>query len=300
MIIKWLKAAGLIVALVCIGMGAKSFGRAPVVRGETASFSCTSVKPQVVHIDGSQAYVFRHASGRDLMLHVFSGAAATGPSPAVMLFFGGGWRAGTVDAFASRARALAARGYVVILPDYRVFCRDRTGPMEAMKDARAAYDWLIAHAAGIGVDQRRIVLGGGSAGGQLALMTTIRRNVGHRPAALVLYNPAIDPGAMPEFLSLSMNASRPISPARQPLDHMPPAIIMHGEADEYVPIATIRAFCVRYRAAGGRCDVEAYPEQRHGFFHKTIPDVLIGGSPYDLTLARTLSFLATIKGLEPR
>lgn len=71
------------------------------------------------------------------------------------------------------AKAFAARGFVGIAPDYRVRTApdaDPTGTIQdIVSDGRAALAWTGEHAAQYGIDPRRIVLAGGSAGGMLVL-----------------------------------------------------------------------------------------------------------------------------------
>lgn len=57
----------------------------------------------------------------DLMLHVFkpSGAASSGPRPAIVFFFGGGWKQGTPLQFYPECTWFASKGLVAISADYR-------------------------------------------------------------------------------------------------------------------------------------------------------------------------------------
>lgn len=261
------------------------------------AFDCTGVPPQLEHIPGAERFMYRRA-GRNLYMHVFR-PARPGRAPAVVLYFGGGWRTGMVDAFAERARAFAASGYVAILPDYRVSCRDGVGPSGALFDGRAAYRWIVSQSGRLGVDPNRIVLGGGSAGGHLAIDAALHARSARPPVALLLYNPAVDLSAMPAQIRLPKAQALAISPIAWPLRALPPTLIMQGEADRTVTLASIRTFCRRASDAGRVCQVIAYEGQQHGFFHRTAVDPRLGASPYDDTLARSLDFLARLN-LEAR
>ena len=95
---------------------------------------------------------------------------------------------------------LAALGMVAYCADYRVRSRHKTSPFEAVADAKAAVRWIWRNAESQGVDQKRIVSAGGSAGGHLAACCGLV--AGHEelregepafiPAAMVLFNPVID------------------------------------------------------------------------------------------------------------
>lgn len=251
--------------------------------------SCAGVGAALAALSGAKSYTYRTASGRTLRIHVFSPPPHERNAPSVLLFFGGGWRTGSVSALADQARAFAGRGYVAGLADYRVKCRDGTNPLDASVDARAAYAWWRAHAARLGADPRRIVLSGGSAGGQLALMAAQDAPADEKPAALVLFNPAVDlVGPAPWYQKLF---ARSISPSVLPVDHLPPTIVFHGLADRRVPIGTVRAFCRRAAAQGQTCRIVSYRGQEHGFYHSDRIDPALGRSPYDDTMARAFRFL---------
>jgi acetyl esterase/lipase len=53
-------------------------------------------------------------------LDIYTPAKAAAGAPVVVFFMGGNWVAGERDDFAFVGRALAARGYVVVIPDYRL------------------------------------------------------------------------------------------------------------------------------------------------------------------------------------
>ncbi|MBP7704418.1 MAG: alpha/beta hydrolase [Caulobacter sp.] len=252
------------------------------VRGAGPEASCAAVGPQTQALAGAHSKVYRTTrGGRDLKLHIIPAATGDGPRPAILLFFGGGWRTGNVEAFEPQARAFAARGYVAVLADYRVKCRDGSTPMQSTNDAEAGYAWLRAHAAELNVDPRRIALGGGSAGGQLALATAQKAPEGEKPAALVLFNPVVDI-VKPARLWQKLFAWD-ISPSTLPLEGLPPTMIFHGEADASVPIASVRTFCDRAWGKGRICVVHGYPGEGHGFYRAP--------APYADTMAKANAFL---------
>ena len=74
-------------------------------------------------------------------------AAPTGPWPVLVFFYGGGWDSGSRDLYGWAAQALAAQGFVVALPDYRVvpqvvfpaFIEDAAVATAKAADVAAAY-----------------------------------------------------------------------------------------------------------------------------------------------------------------
>lgn len=257
---------------------------------------CDKVPPQPATIQGARSFVYATPAGRPLSLHVFAPAAA-GARPAVLFFFGGGWRQGAVTQFIGQAQAFQAAGYVAVLADYRVICRDPgSTPLLSVTDATAAHAWLRAHAGELHVDPRRIALAGGSAGGHIAL-TAAMLETKDRPAALVLFNPAVDlsRGATRGSAPISVDQARAISPAHLPVEGLPPTAIFHGEADQVVPIGPVRDLCARMP----RCVLTAYPGQGHGFFNSRAADPATGLSNYDDTTTRALVFLAGLGWARP-
>lgn len=279
---KWL----LLIGLVCLTLGWLILATA---RAQT----CAGVGPSPESVDGAQSYVYRHASNRDLRIHLFSPTGA-GPHPAILFFFGGGWSRGEVTQFADQARAAQRAGYVAALADYRVACRDRSTLADAASDAAAAYEWLVAKAPEFGVDPKRIVLSGGSSGGELAATTAMRAPPGEAPLALVLFNPVLDLSPYAGRPRLPVAVARAISPAGLPMSALPPTIIFHGTADRTVPIQSVRDFCAEARSAGRVCQLQEYPGMGHGFFGSRMVDPVTQSSPYDDTLTKSLGFLNRI------
>ena len=101
-------------------------------------------------------------------------AAAPAPCGAILWHHGGGWVIGDLDGFDHVARALcAASGQVVVSVDYRL-APEHPFPA-AVEDAEAVLRWAVGPgAAALGYDGRRVVIGGDSAGGQLAALAALR------------------------------------------------------------------------------------------------------------------------------
>jgi acetyl esterase/lipase len=94
---------------------------------------------------------------------------ADGHSPAAgfVYFHGGGLVAGSLDTHDRIAAGLAqATGCRLMSVDYRL-APEHKFPA-AIEDAIAATEFVLAHAASLGIDSRRIVIGGDSAGATLA------------------------------------------------------------------------------------------------------------------------------------
>ncbi|WP_316165680.1 MULTISPECIES: alpha/beta hydrolase [unclassified Bradyrhizobium] len=96
-----------------------------------------------------------------------AGLDDTGMPPGFVYFHGGGLVAGSIDTHDKVAAALAAAaGCRLLSIDYRL-APEHTFPA-AIEDAIAAVHFAIDHAAALGIDGNRIVIGGDSAGATLA------------------------------------------------------------------------------------------------------------------------------------
>lgn len=111
------------------------------------------------------------------------------PNPGLVWYHGGGFVIGDLDTTDGVCRALCNRaGVVVVSVDYRL-APEHPFPA-AVDDAIAAFDWVRAEAAHLGVDPDRIAVGGDSAGGNLtAVVAQARRD---QVVFQLLVYPAVD------------------------------------------------------------------------------------------------------------
>jgi acetyl esterase/lipase len=95
-------------------------------------------------------------------IDVYRPRQAAQPLPMIIFFYGGSWNSGTKDGYAFVGRALASRGFLVAIPDYRLVPQVRYPAF--VEDGAAATRWLAANAARLGGDPNRLVIAGHSAG----------------------------------------------------------------------------------------------------------------------------------------
>jgi acetyl esterase len=128
---------------------------------------------------GGRLYVPAHGRARD-------------PGPGLVWFHGGGFVLGSLDSHDGICRAIASRaGIVVLAVDYRL-APEHPFPA-AVEDGIAATRWVFANARGLGLDPRRVAVGGDSAGGNLsAVVAQALRKDALRPAYQLLIYPATD------------------------------------------------------------------------------------------------------------
>ena len=222
-----------------------------------------------------------------------------GLRPVLIYFHGGGFVFGNLDTHDAVCRALAKEsGAVVISVDYRLSPEHKFPA--AVEDSHAVIVWIAANAGRLGVDERRIAVGGDSAGGNLATVIAMRCRDAGGPAlaAQVLLYPLTDfssfetgshrelgegyfltRGAMDWFrghyLAAADLARHPeVSPLLAPdLSDLPPALVITAEFDPLRDEG--EAYAERLRQAGVPVTMARYPGMIHGFV--SMRGVLAGG-----------------------
>jgi acetyl esterase len=107
-----------------------------------------------------------YAPGSDTVLDVYRPAGAGESLPVFMWIHGGGWFGGSKEERAGYCKVIADAGYAVVSLGYSLAPAQRY-PSPA-RQTMAAIGHLRANADRLGVDMSRIVIGGDSAGGQIA------------------------------------------------------------------------------------------------------------------------------------
>jgi acetyl esterase/lipase len=92
-------------------------------------------------------------------------------SPVVIFFFGGSWQSGSKEMYFFLGAALAQRGYLAVVPDYRVY--PEVGYPGFIEDGALAVQWAKRNAARFGGDPEKLFVMGHSAGAYIVAMLTI-------------------------------------------------------------------------------------------------------------------------------
>jgi len=212
-------------------------------------------------------------SGPRDRLDVYRPADAAGHAPVVVFFYGGGWDSGRRQDYAFLGRALARRGIVVVIPDYRLYPEARWP--DFLHDAARAVAWARAHAADYGGDPARLFLMGHSAGAYNAVMLATDR----RWLAAEGLDPSRDlAGAIGlagpyDFLPLHSERLKAIFgpearlPDTQPINHVdgrgPPLLLATDDNDTVVGPGNTARMADKVRAAGGRVETRSYSGLSH-------------------------------------
>ena len=202
---------------------------------------------------------------------------ATDKRPAIVCFFGGGWKNGSYTQFVSLCDYLASRGMVATSADYRIESIHHTTPDKCVEDAKSAMRYLRGHAAELGIDPQRIVACGGSAGGHLAACTALvdgfnaesdDKAISPLPNAMVLFNPALNVDELvPDTLDAEKKAiAKAITPNHFIKEGTPPAIMFFGTDDKLIAGAT--QYLAKAKPLSLRAELWTAPHQAHGFFNR--------------------------------
>jgi acetyl esterase len=212
---------------------------------------------------------------------------ADGLAPCLVFFHGGGWVIGNLESHDVVCRTLAAEGQLIVIAvDYRL-APEHKFPA-AVEDAIAATQWIADNAVRLGVDKARLMVGGDSAGGNLAAIVAIHaREAGPTIAGQVLIYPALDfrmthpSHSEPETSCLLTHSvirwfrdhylngiadgeNWRASPARvENLAGLPPAYVLTAGADPLRDEGD--EFAGRLADAGVPVVHQTYPGQFHGF-----------------------------------
>lgn len=123
---------------------------------------------------------------REHRLDLMTPKDARGPLPVYIYFHGGGWTSGDKGPLTRYCASQADAGMVVVNVNYRKAPRHQMAHI--LQDANAALGWVSDHVAEFGGDPTRLVLGGDSAGGQIAALLAsaagrpeLARHYGFRP-----------------------------------------------------------------------------------------------------------------------
>ncbi len=201
-------------------------------------------------------------------------AASPAGWPVVVFFYGGSWNTGDRSDYRFVGAALAERGIVAILADYRLYPEVRYP--EFLRDSALALAWGLDHGRRLGGDPRRVFVMGHSAGGYNAAMLALDARwlaaTGH--SARNELAGWIGLAGPYEFLPLDPGPARPVFfhpdyPAgTQPIEHVapgaPPAFLAAPTHDKVVsPERSTLAMAARLRSVGGSVTLRTYDGITH-------------------------------------
>ncbi|MEM8994131.1 MAG: alpha/beta hydrolase [Acidobacteriota bacterium] len=223
-------------------------------------------------------------------IRIYTPADLRREPPALVYFHGGGWVVGDLDSSDAFCRLIAGQiPCRVISVDYRL-APEHPYPA-AVEDAVAAFRWSWQHADALGIDRRRLAVGGDSAGGNLAAVVSAELAASEgRPCAQLLIYPVtsarrdtpsyghfargflLERDLMDYFFRHYLGASGQAGAADDPrvsplagdnFQGLPPTVIATAGFD--VLRDEGEAYAKQLEAAGGTVVHRRYPELMHSF-----------------------------------
>lgn len=201
-------------------------------------------------------------------------------APVIVFFYGGNWVSGERDDYAFVGRSLAERGFVVVIPDYRLYPDARYPAF--LDDSARAVAWIARRIAQYGGDPERLFVMGHSAGAYNAAMVALDprwlRRQGSDPAILRGWIGMAGPY---NFLPIENETTRKVFPYpdtprdSQPIDHVsakaPPALLIAARNDRTVePVRNSGALADRLRSAGVPVREVVYDHVNHATLVATL------------------------------
>lgn len=202
-----------------------------------------------------------------------TGVAPAGGWPVVVFFYGGSWNSGERAQYGFVGAALASRGMLALVADYRLYPEVRFP--DFLADSAQALAWGLRHAGAHGGNPRRVFVMGHSAGGYNAAMLALDRRwlaaTGHTPGELAGFIGLAGPY---DFLPMSNRDTQPVffhpdyPPGTQPLAFAsaaaPASFLAAGRTDSKVnPERNTAALAARLSAAGVPVSLHRYERADH-------------------------------------
>lgn len=234
--------------------------------------------PDNVDVEANIAY----SKYPETKLDVYKPKGGDGKRPAVIIIHGGGWTGGTKEAMVALwVLPYLEKGFVVANVEYRL-AKAAPAPA-AVEDVLVASRWFLSNAAKYGVDKKRVIVTGGSAGGHLSLM------VGMTPGSAKLGKP-VKVAAVVNFYGITdvgdqlsgenmrkyavtwvpeqngrYDLARRVSPMTYVRGGLPPVLTIHGDQDQTVPYDHGVKLTKALRDAGVDAELITVPKGKHGF-----------------------------------
>ncbi len=206
-------------------------------------------------------------------LDIYRPRQADGSTPVVIFLYGGAWDEGRKADYAFIGDAFASKGFVTVIPDYRLYPEVRWPAF--LQDNANAVRWVRDHAAEFGGAPSKLFLVGHSAGAYNAMMLSLDK----RWLAAVGMDPRRDLRgtvglAGPyDFLPLKSDELKAIfgppdtRPATQPINYVdgqgPPLFLATDDQDKVVSPGNTMRLAAKVRAAGGVVETKTYPGLSH-------------------------------------
>jgi acetyl esterase/lipase len=251
-------------------------GIALLIGGAIVVAACSPLKTfdALVPKDSDSGEVARnipYAAGPRHMLDIYAprGTKAGANLPVIIFIYGGSWASGTREGYGFAGRALAAAGFVVVVPDYRLVPEIYFPGF--LQDCAAAVHWARGNAGRYGGDADRIVLVGHSAGAYNAAMLALDPQwLGKDRTAIKGMAGMAGPYDFLPFdgkITTRTFGQWPRPDETQPIHYAdasaPPTLFLHGSEDDTVYPRNSVHLQKKLADAGAKSELKIYPGIGH-------------------------------------
>ena len=195
-------------------------------------------------------------------------AGDPGARPVVLFFYGGSWKSGDRTHYKFLGEALASRGVVTVVADYRLYPEVKFPAF--MDDAAHALRWVESHAAAYGGNANAIYVMGHSAGANIAALVVLDpryRGSSHVKGLIGLAGPytfqplEID-SVKAVYEGTDIAAARPVAFVGK-TSKLPRTFLAHGRSDTTVHLFHTDLMAQALRAQGGDVRLVYYDDVAH-------------------------------------
>ncbi|WP_165942672.1 alpha/beta hydrolase [Micromonospora sp. KC721] len=313
---RWAGVAGILTVLLMLGVAVPSWQLWHSAAAHNVPLSLTAYfsGPSGGASAPATTETYATVDGVELKADVWqpTGRPAGGSRTAMIYVFGGGWVSGDRAQMPAYFQWLTSRGVTVFAVDYRLATPTRPAWDKAPGDVKCAVGWVRANATRHGIDPHRIVLGGNSAGANLAMLVAYTAGDTRVPATcptgdtsvravVEFYGPtdlitthrdtgSTDARRMVETYLGGTPATVPEryrrnSPVTYVRPGLPPTLILQGGRDSVVPAAQATDLADRLTAVGVPNELVMLPATEHSF------DGLYGGFATQVSRSAITRFL---------
>lgn len=261
-------------------------------------------------VSAVQDFVIDTSAGK-IPVRFYSPKPSAKAVPLLVFYHGGGFVVGSLNSHDEACRVICRHADVAVLSvDYRL-APEHKAPA-AVEDCVAAFEWAVANAAKLGIDPKKVAVGGDSAGGNLSAVVCqqlLTRPV--QPAAQLLIYPTVD---LAETYPSHQRYSHDLFLSQNDMDHvktmyvsssnlslddpkvsplygvtkgLPPAHVVVAEFDALRDEGLL--YAEKLQQAGVTCQVQLVTDQGHGFINIT--------SVHRPALAATIDMALALKKL---
>lgn len=206
-------------------------------------------------------------------LDVYKPVKANSPAPVVVFFYGGSWNKGDRADYAFVGSALASRGIVTVVADYRLYPQVRYPSF--LEDSAAAVAWTNSQIARFGGDAQHIFVMGHSSGAYNAAMVALdKRWLDKAGVSPSIVRGWIGLAGPYDFLPIENPDVKPVfhfpnsPPESQPIKYAiastPPALLIAASEDKLVnPQRNTGGMATKLKAAGVSVKELYFPKPSH-------------------------------------